>query len=101
MVIVLNFCFKEFRFSLNADYVVLVDFLHVIGSIEGRHISAPNVFEQTLDLFCRNYSFINPTWDVLCLCVFGMRWCMFVNLGGQGRVIMFVESKGFLGKIIK
>ena len=36
LVIILNFCFKEFRFGLHADSLVLVDFLHVFGSIEGR-----------------------------------------------------------------
>ena len=97
MVIILNFCFKEFRFGLHADSIVLVNFLHVLGSIEARFISAPNPFKQTLGLFCCNYSFVNPFWDVLCLGVFGMRWCVFVNKGGQGSAILFVESIGFLG----
>ena len=65
MVIILNFCFKELRFGLHADYVVLVDFLHVLGSIEGGFISSPNEFKQTLGLLSRNYRFINPSWDVL------------------------------------
>ena len=100
LVIILNFCFKEFRFGLHAKSIVLVDFLYVLGSIEGRFISASNAFEQTLDPFCRNYSFVNPPWDVRCLCVFGMRWCMFVNKFLQGSVILFAESIGFLGRII-
>ena len=53
-VIILNFCFKEFRFGLHADSIVLVDFRHVLRSIEGRFISVPNPFEQTLALFCCN-----------------------------------------------
>ena len=31
MVIVLDCCFKEFRFDLHADSIELVDFLHVLG----------------------------------------------------------------------
>ena len=77
-----------------------MDFLHVLGSINGRFVSAPNMFEQMLGLFCRNYSFVNPSWDVLRLGVYGMRWCMFVSKGGQGSMILFVESIGFLGWII-
>ena len=46
MVIVPNFCFKEFRFGLNADFNVLVEFLHVLGSIEGGFISAPNTLKR-------------------------------------------------------
>ena len=38
--------------------------------------------------------------EVLRLGMFGMRWCEFVNKGGQGSVILFVESIGFLGGII-
>ena len=91
MVIVPNFCFKEFRFGLHADFFVLVDFLHVLGSIEGRSISAPNTFKQTLVLFCHNYRFINPSWDVLHLDMFGMSWCMFVDKGRQGSVILVVQ----------
>ena len=51
VMIILNFRFEEFRFGLHADSIVLVDFLHVLGSIEGRFISAPNPFEQMLGLF--------------------------------------------------
>ena len=57
MVIVPYFFFEEFRFGLHADFIVLVDFLHVLGSIEGRFVSAPNTFKQTLGLLCRNYCF--------------------------------------------
>ena len=92
MVIVPNFCFKEFRFGLHADFIVVVDFLHVLGSIQGRFISAPNTFKQTLGLFCRNYSFVSPSWDVLRLGIFGVWWCMFVDKGGQGSMILFIES---------
>ena len=54
-----------------------------------------------LGLFCRNYRFVNPSWDVLRLGMFGTRWCMFVNKVGQGGVILFIESVGILGWIIK
>ena len=64
-MIIPNFCLKEFRFGLHADSIVLVDFLHVLRSIEGRFVSVPNPFEQTFALFCRNYSFIDQSWDVL------------------------------------
>ena len=101
MVIVPNFCFEEFRFDLHADFIVLVDFLHALGSIEGRFFLAPNAFEQTPGLFCCNYCFANPSWDVLHLGMFGMWWCMFVDEVGQGSVILFIESVGFLGWIIK
>ena len=70
-MIILNFCFKEFRFGLHADSIVLVDFLHVLRSFEGRFISVPNPFEQTLGFFCRNNSFVDPSWDVLHLDMFG------------------------------
>ena len=33
---------------------------------------SPNVFKQTLGLFCRNYSFVNPSRDVLRFGVFGV-----------------------------
>ena len=42
--------FKELRFGLHADSIILVDFLHVLGSIEGGFISSPNVFKQTFGL---------------------------------------------------
>ena len=60
-----EFCFKELRFGVHADSVVLVNFLHVLGSIKGEFISSLNAFKQTLGLFCRNYSFVNPSQDVL------------------------------------
>ena len=69
-MIVLNFRFKELRFGLHAVSIILMDFLHVPGSIEGGFISSPNAFKQTFGLFCRNYSVVNPTWDVLCLGMF-------------------------------
>ena len=100
MVIVPNFCFKEFRFGLHSDFIVLMVFLHVLGSIEGRFISAPNTFKQTLGLFCRNYRFVNPIWDVLCLGIFGAWWCIFVDKGGQGSVILLIESVDFLGRLL-
>ena len=99
-MIILNFCFKEFRFGLHADSIVLVDFLHVLRSIEGRFTSVPNPFEQALGLFCHNYSFVNPSWDVLHLSMSGMRWCVFVNEGCQGAMILFVETIGFLGGLL-
>ena len=40
----LNFSSKEFR-CLHADSVVPVDFLHVLGSIEDRFVSAPDAFK--------------------------------------------------------
>ena len=55
---------------------------------------------QMLDLIFGNYRFSGPFWNVLCLGVFGMRWCMFVNKGGQGSVILFVESIDLLRWII-
>ena len=91
-MVILDFSFKKFRFCLHADSVVLVDFLHVLRSIEVTFISAPNPFEPTLGLFCCNYSFVNPSWDVLCLGMFGMKWCVFVNKGGQSGVILLVKS---------
>ena len=53
------------RFGLHADSIVLVDFLHVLGSIERGFISSPNAFKQTLGLFCRNYSLLSflPSWS--------------------------------------
>ena len=66
----------------------MVDILHVLGSIEGRFVSAPDAFEQTLGLFCCYYGFADPSWNVLCLGVFGMRWCMFADKGRQGRVVL-------------
>ena len=58
---------------MHADSVVLVDFLHVLRSIEVRFISAPNPFEQMLGFFCHNYSLGNTSWDVLHLGMFGMK----------------------------
>ena len=72
-MVILNFCFRKFRFGLHADSVVLGDFLHVLRSIEVRFISAQNLFKQTLGLFYCNYSFVNPSWNVLCLGMFGMK----------------------------
>ena len=95
-MIILNFCFKELRFGLHADFLVMVDFLHLLRSIEGGFISSPNAFKQMLGLFCRNYSFVNPSRDVLCL---GVWWSMFVDKGQQGGVILFVERIRFFGRI--
>ena len=58
-MIVLNFRFKELRFGLHADSIILMDFLHVPGSIEGGFISLPNAFKQTFGLFCHDYSIVN------------------------------------------
>ena len=44
-MIVLDFYSKEFRFGLHADSIVLVDFLHVLGSIEG-HRALKNLFRN-------------------------------------------------------
>ena len=99
-MVILNFFFKKFGFGLHADSVVLVDFLHVLRSVEVRFISAPNPFKLMLGLFCRNYSFVNPSWDVLRLGMFGMKWCVFVNKGGQGGVILFVESISILRRVV-
>ena len=71
-MIVLNFGFKELRFSLHAHSIILMNFLHVPGSIEGGFISSPNAFKQTFGLFSRYNSVVNPTWDVLCLGVFSV-----------------------------
>ena len=72
VVIVLNFRFKELRFGLHADSIILMYFLHVLGSIEGGFISSPNAFKQKFGLFCRNYSIVNPSWDILCLGMFSV-----------------------------
>ena len=69
MGVSLIFFFKEFKFDMHEDCIVLVDFLHVLRSTEGRFISAPNAFKQTLGLFCCNYSFVNPSMNVLHLAV--------------------------------
>ena len=45
MMIILNLCFKKFGFGLDAGSVVLVDFLHVLRSVEMRFISAPDPFK--------------------------------------------------------
>ena len=82
-------------FCLHADSVVLVDFLHVLRSIEVRFISAPNPFEQTLGFLCRNYSFINPF-----LSMFGMKWCVFVSKSGQSGTILFLESINILERVV-
>ena len=68
-----NFCSKEFRFGLVVDPIVLVDFLHVLGSIEGSFVSVPDAFEQTLGLFCHYYHFVDQSWNVHHLGMFGMR----------------------------
>ena len=96
-----DFCSKEFRFGLYADSIVLGDFLHVLGSIEGRFVSASNVFKQTLGLFCCYYGFVDPPWIILPLCMFGIKWCLFVDKGRQGRVILLVQSVSFLGRIVE
>ena len=72
VAIVLDLCCKEFRFGLHADSVVLVDFLHVLGSIEGRFVSAPDAFKQMLGLFCHYYGVVDQSLNVLCLGVFGI-----------------------------
>ena len=61
-MIVLKFCFKEFKFGLHAESIVLVDFLHVLGFIEGRFISAPNAFKQMLGLFCEITVSLTQPW---------------------------------------
>ena len=53
--------------------------------------------EQMFGFVCCNYSFVNPSRDVLHLGVLSMRWCMFVNKSGQGSVILFVGNISFLG----
>ena len=40
-----EFFFKELRFGLHADSIVLVDFLYVLGSIEGGFISSIDAFK--------------------------------------------------------
>ena len=67
-----EFFFQELRFGLHADSIILVNLLHVLGSIESRFISSPNAFLQTLSVLCCNYSIIHPSRDVLGLGVFGV-----------------------------
>ena len=93
-MIVLNFCSKELRLGVHADSIVLVDFLHVLGSIEGGFISSPNSFKQTFGLFCHNYGFVNSSRDVLYLGVFD------VDKGGQGGVMLFVNISGSLDGLL-
>ena len=31
--------------------------------------------------------------------MFGIKWCVFVNKGGQGGVILFVESISIVGRV--
>ena len=45
MMVILDLCFKKFRFGLHAGSVVLVDFLHILRSVEMRSISVPNPFK--------------------------------------------------------
>ena len=71
-MIVLNFLFKELRFGLRADSIILMNFLHVPGSFEGGFISLPNSFKQTLGIFCCNCDIVNPPWNVLCLGMFSV-----------------------------
>ena len=73
----------NFGFGLHVDSVVVVNFLHVLRSVEVRFISVPNPFEQTLRLG-----------------MFGMKWCVFVNKGGQGGVILFIESISILRRVV-
>ena len=77
----------------------MADFLHVLGSIEGRFDSVPDAFEQMLGLFCSYSGFIDPSWNVLHFGMFGLRWYMFVDKGQLGRVVLLVESIGILGWI--
>ena len=100
-MIVLNFCFKEFRFGLHADSIVLMNFLHALGSIECTFVSGPDAFKQTLGLFCCYYAFIYPSWNVLSLGMFSVRWCIFVNKSRQGRMVLVVQSIGFFWRIDK
>ena len=75
----LEFCPKKLGFGLHADSIVLMNFLHILWSIEGRSVSVPDTFKQMLGLFSRYYTFIYPPWNVICLDMFGLRWCIFVN----------------------
>ena len=73
MVIVLNFCFKELRYGLHADSVVLVDFLHVLRSIEGDLFLCQMLSNKRLVSFAAITGFINPSQHVLHLGVFGVK----------------------------
>ena len=44
-MVILDLCFKKFGFGLHAGSVVLVDFLHILRSVEMRFIFAPNPFK--------------------------------------------------------
>ena len=66
---------------MHADSVALVDFLHVLGSIECGFISSPNAFKHTLGLFCRNYGFVNASQDVLpLLCMVCSGACLSIRV---------------------
>ena len=99
MVVILNFCFKKFGFGLHADSVVLVDFLHVLSSVEMRFISAPNPLEQKLGLLPQ-LQLRQPTLGCTSP---GYVWyevvCVF-NKGGQGGVILFIESISILRRVV-
>ena len=60
MVIVPNFCFKELRFGLHGDSILLVDFLHVLGSIEGGFISCQMVQTNAWSLAAITVSLTHP-----------------------------------------
>ena len=55
-MIVLNFCFKELRFGLHADSIILMNFLQVPGSIEGGFIYWPNASKCCISCCSSSYS---------------------------------------------
>ena len=56
---------------------VLMNFQHALLSIKDGFVSVPNAFIQMLDLFSCYYAFVYPSWNVLCLEMLSVRWCMF------------------------
>ena len=80
VVIVLNFRFKELRFGLHADSIILVDFLHVTGSTEGGFISLPNAFKYLVSFAAITVSLTHPGMYFALVCLVCSGACLSIRV---------------------
>ena len=65
---------------LHADSVVLLDFLHVLGSIEGGFISLPNAFKRLVSFAAIMVYLINPEMYFALVCLVCSHACLLIRV---------------------
>ena len=74
------FYFKELRFHLHAYSLVLLDFLLVLGSVEGGFISLTNAFKRLVYFAAYRVSLTHPGMNFTLVCLVCSGACLPIRL---------------------